>query len=36
LKGLVTAVVTVNMGVLAASLFLVYGTGTHKIPPSEF
>jgi O-antigen/teichoic acid export membrane protein len=36
LKGLVTAVVTVNMGVLAASLFLVYGTGTHKTPPSEF
>jgi O-antigen/teichoic acid export membrane protein len=36
LKGLVTAVVTVNMGVLAASLFLVYGTGTHKTLPSEF
>lgn len=36
LKGLVTAVVTVNMGVMAASLFLVYGTGTHKTPPSEF
>ena len=36
LKGLVTAVVAVNTGVLAASLLLVFGTDVHKTPPNGY